>query len=184
MDYLFNLDRHTLYLINGRTWPPGLHALMIFCSTANNSRFFYWIFLPLLLGILVYVSRRKALPILLTAATVAALTDLLNYRVIKMLSFRMRPWESDPNVYLRVPYGPQSSSFPSNHATTTMALAVWFSHLYPKGTPYFIVIPLLVGISRIYVGVHYPSDILGAWILGALLGTFFAKISIKQLKPT
>lgn len=59
-----------------------------------------------------------------------------------------------------------NSSFPSGHATGAFALATVFSHQYPKVTVPAFVAAAAVGISRIYLGRHYPSDVLG----GALVG--------------
>ncbi len=59
-----------------------------------------------------------------------------------------------------------NSSFPSGHATGAFALATVFSHQYPKVTVPAFLAATAVGISRIYLGRHYPSDVLG----GALVG--------------
>jgi undecaprenyl-diphosphatase len=59
-----------------------------------------------------------------------------------------------------------NSSFPSGHATGAFALATVFSHQYPKVTVPAFLAAAAVGVSRVYLGRHYPSDILG----GALVG--------------
>lgn len=59
-----------------------------------------------------------------------------------------------------------NSSFPSGHATGAFALATVFSHQYPRVTVPAFLAATAVGISRIYLGRHYPSDVLG----GALVG--------------
>ncbi|MCK4260691.1 MAG: phosphatase PAP2 family protein [Halanaerobiales bacterium] len=61
-------------------------------------------------------------------------------------------------------------SFPSGHTTGAFAVATVLSHQYPKYTPYFYTYSSLVGISRIYTGVHYPSDVLVGAYLGILIG--------------
>ena len=65
-------------------------------------------------------------------------------------------------------------SFPSNHAMNTVAAAAFLQVLYPKSG--WVSWPLvgLVGFSRIYVGAHYVSDIVGSWIIGGLSGAFVA----------
>jgi undecaprenyl-diphosphatase len=74
-------------------------------------------------------------------------------------------------------------AFPSSHATNISAVAFLFSYFYRKGTLWFISIALLVGFSRIYVGVHYPGDVLFGFIVGCSLSILvlflYVKMSVK-----
>ncbi len=67
-----------------------------------------------------------------------------------------------------------NSSFPSGHATGAFALATVFSHRYPKITVPAFLAATAVGLSRIYLGRHYPSDVLA----GALIGFGSARFII------
>jgi undecaprenyl-diphosphatase len=57
-------------------------------------------------------------------------------------------------------------SFPSSHAVNNFAMAFLMSRLYPGARKYLFGFACLVGFSRVYVGVHYPADVLS----GALIG--------------
>ena len=60
-------------------------------------------------------------------------------------------------------------SFPSAHATNTFGCALWLSYFYPRQGWVFFGLSALVSLSRVFVGVHYPSDVLGGWLLGAII---------------
>jgi len=63
-----------------------------------------------------------------------------------------------------------SFALPSNHATNTFALASFFASSYRRLAAPLFILAFLVGYSRIYVGVHYPFDVLGGAALGVILG--------------
>ena len=58
-------------------------------------------------------------------------------------------------------------SFPSGHTATSTAMAYLLSKEYNRWI--FMLIPFVVGISRLYIGVHYPSDVLGGFLLGLFI---------------
>ena len=95
---------------------------------------------------------------------------------LKRIFNRQRPFEAYPNDITKLSDG-GGGSFPSGHTASAFAVATCLSITYPK---WYVIAPAytwasLVGYSRIYVGVHYPSDVLA----GALLGTGSAYLSHK-----
>jgi undecaprenyl-diphosphatase len=91
-------------------------------------------------------------------------------QVAKNLLCRARPTADAPGVFLReFPCFPAPfalSSFPSGHATTAFALATLLSFWYPRWTAVWLVLATGVGWSRIVLGSHFPSDVLGGAVLG------------------
>ncbi len=108
----------------------------------------------------------------------SALALIINYitvnLVIKNAVGRIRPYEVVDGLVSLV--GNQSEfSFPSGHAAHAFAVGVVILVMMPKkiGVPVFV-LSILIAFSRLYIGVHYPTDV----IVGALLGTVIAFISI------
>jgi undecaprenyl-diphosphatase len=96
------------------------------------------------------------------------------YKTIKDIVQRPRPFHALDEVRLLL--GPNDGfSFPSGHATISFCIATVIAMRYPKTRYPMFFAALLVALSRPYIGVHYPSDILGGSILGILVGYFVTK---------
>lgn len=124
-----------------------------------------WLVLALVLAIL---WRRPSLFVQVLIADVIA--DLLAY-VLRYAIGRPRPPSvyPEPTPLVGVPHG---GSFPSGHAATSFACATALSFAAPRLAPAFFALAAAIAWSRVYVGVHYPLDVLG----GAFLGVFVATL--------
>jgi undecaprenyl-diphosphatase len=103
----------------------------------------------------------------LMAAVVAFMLELPAYKLIKRLVKRDRPYETLPGVKGRVKPGDQFS-FPSGHTAAAVLMATLLGNAYPHLFPITIAWALAVGLSRIYLGVHYPTDVVAGMLLGGL----------------
>lgn len=79
-----------------------------------------------------------------------------------------RAWRKNPGDYIPDTTEPAVSFF-SAHASTTMALAMALGLCFPPLRAWLWLVPALCGYSRIYMGMHYPSDVLVGWAVGALV---------------
>ncbi|MBN1574377.1 MAG: phosphatase PAP2 family protein [Deltaproteobacteria bacterium] len=164
-DRLYGLDLSIFYLINHGLKSPLLDKVLPYFSD------FEIFVIPLvILAIFALIKwRLKALWVMLILGAAIGLTDTISFYGIKSLVARPRPYHVLDNVNLLKEWGYSSSfSFPSSHSANSFAIATVLGWFYPKTT--FILIPaaLMVALSRVYGGVHYPSDVLGGAALGVL----------------
>jgi undecaprenyl-diphosphatase len=85
----------------------------------------------------------------------------------KYLFRRARPFISDTEVAPLIKT-PSSSSFPSGHSATAAAGVLSLSAVYPAFAPALILAGFLVALSRVYLGVHYPFDVLAGLLIGTV----------------
>ena len=141
-----------------------------------------WIWIPLYLILLFVIVREfgiKSVYILLSVAVVAALSDQLSVHLFKNVFQRLRPCH-EPEIMSLVHIVDEHCGgqygFVSSHASNVFGLAVFVGNLLKKTHRYWLssllIWAAIVSYSRIYLGVHYPLDI----ICGALLGSFLAFI--------
>jgi undecaprenyl-diphosphatase len=130
---------------------------------------------------LVLRRRRGAIGLLVLALTIAA-GDQLSSNILKPVFRRVRPSaalkDALPLFGVRHSY-----SFPSTHATNFFAAAPVTSAVFPEATIFVYVYAAAVSFSRIYVGDHYPIDVLGGTILGLTLG-FLGRRAYFRLERT
>ncbi len=151
--------------IQGLRSPVGDILMPAVTSLGNGGMI--WILLSVVL--LIIPQTRK------TGAVLAAalLLDVIFCNgIMKNVVARMRPYDRNPAVELLIPK-PGDYSFPSGHTAASFASA---SALYFGGGRFLwkpaLVLAVLIACSRLYLYVHYPTDVLGGAALGILCGYF------------
>ncbi|MEX2117058.1 MAG: phosphatase PAP2 family protein [Bacteroidota bacterium] len=165
MELLNSLDRAMFYFINGTMQNILFDISMPILTDLNKQIVILFSLAILLLWMLVRggVTGRSAAVLLIVTII---FSDQLNSSWIKHLFERIRPCHALEDVHLLVSCG-SGYSFPSSHAVNNAAGAVVLSFFYRKWTWAFAVFAGVVGFSRVYVGAHYPFDVLGGFVLGA-----------------
>jgi len=104
----------------------------------------------------------------LVGACLATGVGLAVYQVVKKLTRRDRPCFIEAHCWAKMK-PPDQYSFPSGHAITAFAVAVSIGLHYPGAAPLLLSLAALVGISRIFLGMHFLSDVIAGCFLGVSL---------------
>jgi undecaprenyl-diphosphatase len=189
-------DSSILYFFNRSIHSDLLNNIFIFFSDRKTAL----LFLPLILLTGYYLNKkkpdsfRKFIAAVVIALIAVGISDLISSRIIKPLFERPRPcqvldglyfWKSKAQLWVLtdgISSYKSSFSFVSSHASNSMAAAIIMSIFYRKLAVIFITVSILIGISRLYLGVHYPSDIVSGWFIGAVIGFLIYYVYIKLSK--
>ena len=172
LNTLQEIDRQLLVAIN-QAHSPAVDAVMGF---ASNRTVWFPLYAVLILW-LVYQFRKRALLLLPLVIAAVALADSITSRLFKPYFARPRPChDAVLGLQLHLPDGCGGQfGFLSSHAANSMALAVFLLAVLPTGRfralkAGVFAWALLLSYSRMYLGAHYPADVLGGAAVGALLG--------------
>lgn len=148
-----------------------LNSFMLYCTRIGNGGIIWILFGILYLLNPIY--RSGGVILLLNLAICAFIVNLL----IKPVFTRKRPFETFNHikVLIKPPFG---TSFPSGHTATSFASAftIIYLDLPLKWLACFLAI--CISISRIYLFVHYPTDVIGGAIIGILISIFIVPIAM------
>jgi membrane-associated phospholipid phosphatase len=143
------------FLREGGIWIPFYLFLLVFATINFGTKGWLWCF---------------------TLVMTAIISDLISSHLIKNLIFRYRPCQDESmadQVRILVNYCPQNSSFTSSHACNHFAAAMFLFCTLKQTSLWWRLVFLwafLISYSQIYVGVHYPLDVIGGTILGCGVG--------------
>jgi undecaprenyl-diphosphatase len=126
-----------------------------------------WLVLALLVGVLGHMGAWRTIGLVVYTGLTTLTADVVSF-LVKDATHRTRPFVAHPQIDPL--YVVHSSSFPAGHAATAFAGAVLLSSIRPRLAPWFFLLATAIACSRVYVGVHYPTDVLAGAAIGAAVG--------------
>jgi undecaprenyl-diphosphatase len=151
-------------LINGQGPNYFLDWFMPFMTDLKNFRYV----LPVLVVWVLVREKKAGIVFLVFIGLTLAITDPFSSCLLKDWLGRVRPCHVLEEVRLLTDCN-TSYSFPSSHAVNIFAAAFFLSQPLKKLSPLFFGIAGIVGYSRIYIGIHYPLDVIGGAAIGLLI---------------
>lgn len=162
LDWIQHIDTMILLFIQEHMRVEVMHGFWRAVTSLGNVGWF-WILTCLLL-----MANKKTRRAGITALCSVALGALMTNVVLKNLVDRTRPYEAVAAVIPLIPY-PGDSSFPSGHTCASFAAALIYIRMLPRKIGIAtVVLAALIAFSRLYLGVHYPSDVLAGFLIACL----------------
>ncbi|NRA65717.1 MAG: phosphatase PAP2 family protein [Pseudobacteriovorax sp.] len=170
MEFLHSLDEKLFFYVNHGLSNRILDVVMVAISS-------HWIWLIVLALVGLQIDfKKRGWKIILIAGVAVGLSDLFAFEVLKPYFGRMRPCKVLEGVNIVKSCGGRFG-FPSNHAINSATFAVsmmlWRPHRFMR---FLLAFAILVGFSRVYLGVHYPGDVLFGFSLGVIWAFTFFKV--------
>ncbi len=163
MNPLSEADRHVYRILHSRLRAGWLDPVMVLFTRAGTKGAIWF---ALAVGLLIAGSAHARWAAVLSSTALLLGEGLINW-LLKPIFRRDRPYKH-PGLSRLLVAAPGPHSWPSAHAGSSAAAAVVLSALYPLWSPLFIGVALVIAYSRVYVGVHYPLDVLAGIIVGIL----------------
>lgn len=171
IDFLYSIDLSVFYFFNHTLSVSFLDKFFSIITSVNN----WYIAYLILLGISWVKGGTRGKLAVIGVILLIVVSDQTGYRILKEIFARPRPCDILTDVI--TPLGCTGAySFPSNHALNNFAAAMFFYKLFPKLKWVLFITAALISISRVYLGLHYPSDIIGGALIGILLGYVFSTL--------
>ena len=144
---------------------PWLDDVMLFASAIGAAGFVWWV--TALITMVFPARRAAAWRMILAILFTYAVTEF----ALKPLVGRDRPFTLEPSIAV-IDARPQTPSFPSGHAAMAIAGAIAGSRMLPGSAWVWWPLAVVVAVSRVYIGVHWPTDVIAGAIAGLAAAWF------------
>ncbi len=169
----FGLEKSVFYFINKSCANPVFDKLMPLVTFLGDGKFI------LALAAILIIALRKPKKMAGVFILIGLVISHFAVNFLKDLFERPRPFFTLPHIRLLVKDADKIHSFPSGHATLAFLAAVILAGYFKRGCLFYLA-AIIICFSRVYVGVHYPSDVAAGAVLGGAIGWGLKKISKKS----
>ena len=182
LDLINTIDNNFLFWVHLNLSNVVLDISMPFITDEKNWRFP----IALLIFTLGFKSGKKGKLCLVILIISLGLTDAISAHILKPFFERIRPsYLNLDGINLLVSKGGKWS-MPSNHAANIFSLATVLSYFYTSFKPSLYLLAIIIAFSRVYVGVHFPGDVIVGGLIGYFIAltvlTFWGKLKLRELK--
>ena len=179
---IVEIDKQAMVFLNKTISNPIFDFIMPIVTNQN-----FLVFLGLILiGYLAYFGGKRGRITIIVLLIAAGTSDAICFQIIKPWVGRIRPsHEFYEYINLLVAKGGKYS-FPSNHAANSFVFATVISYFYDKNRKSLYILASVIAFSRVYVGVHYPLDIVFGSVIGYIISwmmlSIWVIIKMRELK--
>lgn len=163
IDWISQRDQRVMLRLDGWTAPRALRRTMIYATRCGDG--WLWYAAALYLTFFGGQDHYRAL----VACFSAIVVGVALFTILKRICRRPRPRFASLRS-TDAPAPPDQFSFPSGHTITAFAGAVSLLHFYPDLAPLLLLLAACIAVSRVLLGMHYPSDVLVGAVIGSGLG--------------
>jgi undecaprenyl-diphosphatase len=177
MDWLLSIDTQLFFLINHIPHVGFIDSFALFLSGIGEAGLVWFVIGAFLVFNEESKDQRLFIPLGLAGGLAWSITEL----ILKPLVGRLRP-SSALDAATVVGGFPLGYSFPSGHATLAFALAVVLAYIEPKWKKGLFLLAFAISLSRVYLGHHYPIDVIVGGLLGWGIGTLVIRWYTEYLR--
>lgn len=178
MNWIITVDQSLFLWINTGMTNALFDVFFPFITDLNKSRYFAFVVIPLFCMLLFRKYSKRGFLIFLFCLLSLGTIDLVGNHVFKKSFERMRPFENSAHVTIQ--RSPAAGfSFVSNHSANMFGFAMFMGFFLPALRKLFFTFAFLIAFSRVYNGVHYPTDVVVGAVLGLLISFGYIKLYLR-----
>ncbi len=178
MDFLYQIDLFLFKLINQATANSAFDWFFPAITDLHLNKWFSISVVVIVFSCLIYKFKKKGVLYFLFLILTVSASDFSGAKVKRIVN-RPRPFQILETQAIKRSPASTNTSFYSNHATNNFAFATYISFIFPEAKLVLFSFASLIAYSRVYNGVHYPTDVLAGAFIGILWGFLFHYLLIK-----